>query len=146
MIAKRLLPGPFALLIVLCLAGSGYGSHGCYFGGRGGSNRGYGYGLGYGLGYDYGSGGDLAAGYAPDRLPYYALYPPVYYGSIERRPFGQSPFAYPAYPASTVQAESGQEQPPSQPPARPLRIINPYVDRAAEVFEVTPPPPRPKEY
>jgi hypothetical protein len=129
-------------LIVLCLAGSGYGSHGCHFGGRAGANSGYGY--GYGLGYDYGY--DLAAGYAPERLPYYALYPPVYYGSVERRPFGQSPFAYPPYPAYTVPAESGQDQPSSQPPARPLRIVNPYVKQAAEAFELVPAPPKPKEY
>ena len=43
---------------------------------------------GYGLGY-------FNYGYNQPRIPYYALYPPVYYSYPVARPYGFSPFAYP---------------------------------------------------
>jgi hypothetical protein len=47
----------------------------------------------YGLGvFDYGSGGYWGGNY---RIPYYALFPPVYYSYPVARPYGYSPFAYP---------------------------------------------------
>lgn len=43
---------------------------------------------GYGLGF-------FNYGYEAPRIPYYALYPPVYYSYPVARPYGYSPFAYP---------------------------------------------------
>jgi hypothetical protein len=42
----------------------------------------------YGLGF-------FNYGYNQPRIPYYALYPPVYYSYPVARPYGYSPFAYP---------------------------------------------------
>jgi hypothetical protein len=64
-------------------------------------------------------------GYQQQRLPYFALYPPVYYNQIAPRSYGQSPFAYPAIPPATEAA--GTQTAPPQP--APLRIINPYVSQ-----------------
>jgi len=46
---------------------------------------------GFGLGfYNYGRSYDMGP-----RIPYYALFPPVYYSYPVARPYGFSPFAYP---------------------------------------------------
>ncbi|HWB08106.1 MAG TPA: hypothetical protein VG826_02590 [Pirellulales bacterium] len=50
--------------------------------------------------------------------PFYALFPPVYYGAPVRRPYGYSPFAYPPG-FMTPEAE----------PIQPKEISNPYVPR-----------------
>ena len=71
-------------------------------------------------------------GYSPgEHVPYFALYPPVYYGQIVPRTYGQSPFAYPA----TMAAPPSQDvvvAAADRPPA-PLLVINPYVSQPAEV-------------
>ena len=63
-------------------------------------------------------------GYAPERLPHYALYPPVYYSFPVARTYGYSPFAYPpgvATPDPNFAAASADRALP------PLRIANPFV-------------------
>src|SRR5262245_12087464 len=79
---------------------------GCGLGGGG-------YGLGF-FNYGYGQGIDTP------RLPYYALYPPVYYSYPVPRTYGYSPFAY---PPGTMTPEVIQ---PAQ--AAPV-IYNPYVPK-----------------
>lgn len=54
-----------------------------------------------------------------NRLPHYALFPPVYYSVPIPRTYGYSPFAYP--PGFTT---------PPAPPPEPLVIQNPYVPKA----------------
>jgi hypothetical protein len=49
---------------------------------------------GYGLGF-YNYGGYGANGINQQRIPFYALHPPVYYSYPVPRPYGYSPFAYP---------------------------------------------------
>jgi hypothetical protein len=67
---------------------------------------------GYGLGfYNYGR-----AGVMQQDIPYYALYPPVYYSQPVPRTYGYSPFAYPP----------GVMTPDVAPP-QPEVIKNPYV-------------------
>jgi hypothetical protein len=86
---------------------------------------GFGLGLGYGCGYPGWGYAPSAIGYLPERVPYFALFPPVYYGSAE---------PVPTWNASTrsfwVGNESTQStaEPPASlsPPRQPLRIINPY--------------------
>ena len=96
----------------------------------------YGYGMPYGGdlaawngwgGYGYGNGwGYLGTrvGFVP-QPPYYAIHPPVYYSAqIMRRPYGASPFAWPAtYPPFTQQMIESQ----SVSSAEPAMFINPYV-------------------
>ena len=69
----------------------------------------------YGLGFfDYGStnyGGNY-------RIPYYALFPPVYYSYPVARPYGYSPFAY---PPGTVTPEAPQQA------VAPVEYRNPLV-------------------
>jgi hypothetical protein len=68
----------------------------------------------YGLGFfNYGQYGD-AAYY---RIPYYALYPPVYYSYPVARPYGYSPFAY---PPGTITPEVIQK-------TAPVEYRNPFV-------------------
>lgn len=56
--------------------------------------------------------------YIQDRIPYYAMNPPVYYQwPPVKRPYGYSPFAY---PPGVMTPE----------PVRPKVVTNPYVDRA----------------
>jgi len=76
-----------------------------------------------------------------ERVPYYALYPPVYYSYPVPRPYGYSPFAY---PPGTMTPEPPEPKPlvienrfvpkkavqsvkRDQVAAAPLRIVNPYV-------------------
>jgi hypothetical protein len=77
-------------------------------------------GCGYGYGY-YGFWGtpfaySQGANYVP---PYYAIHPPVYYSPhIMARPYGTSPYAWPA-----------TYMPPA-PPAKPMVIMNAHVKAA----------------
>ena len=70
-----------------------------------------GYGLGY-FNYDYNQ----------PRIPYYALYPPVYYSYPVARPYGYSPFAYPP----------GVMTPDVAPKASAAEYRNPYVRPSAK--------------
>jgi hypothetical protein len=73
---------------------------------------------GYGLGFfNYGNTGVYF-----ERIPYYALYPPVYYSYPVARTYGYSPFAYP--PGTMT---------PNAPPAAAATYINPYVKRKQPV-------------
>lgn len=91
--------------------------------------------------------------YDQDRIPYFALHPPVYYSYPVARPYGFSPFAYPGIvptPQFKIRQESlahvvknpHVEQPAEGPtlPApdkqgahRPQRIRNPYYSPEAIV-------------
>ncbi len=67
---------------------------------------------GYGLGFfNYGN-----TGVYMERIPYYALYPPVYYSYPVARTYGYSPFAYP--PGTMT---------PQSAPAAAAMFRNPYV-------------------
>ena len=88
--------------------------------------------------------------YPRERLPHFALFPPVYYSLPVPRSYGYSPFAYPpGYPTPEIEytaapatiinpyvpqepaAPSGTPSAPTKKTrltAAPLRIINPYVE------------------
>jgi hypothetical protein len=53
-----------------------------------------------------------------ERIPFYALFPPVYYSRIVARPYGWTPFAYSPDAIILPLEESGSKE-----------IINPYVPR-----------------
>ena len=73
---------------------------------------------GYGLGFfNYGNNS-----YMDQRIPYYALYPPVYYSYPVARTYGYSPFAYPP----------GTRTPDIAPTAQAATYINPYVPRKVQ--------------
>ncbi len=97
-----LLVGVLALVIVGLAAGSAEAQFG--FGGGGG------YGLGF---YNYNGG----YGINSPQIPYYALYPPVYYSYPVPRTYGYSPFAYPP----------GTPTPDVAPPPAAARYRNPFV-------------------
>ncbi len=61
--------------------------------------------------------------YQYERIPYFALFPPVYYSYPVSRPYGQSPFNY-YYGYDGASSPEGQL-------AGPLTILNPYVRRTA---------------
>jgi hypothetical protein len=75
---------------------------------------------GYGFG-GYWSNGFTAGTVVPpvnlqDRVPYFSLYPPVYYSYPVPRPYGHSPFAYPGWtPTPHVEA------------VEPQTVVNPYI-------------------
>ncbi len=50
-------------------------------------------GYGYGFGYGSGLGQNLLIRSRLPTPPYFAIYPPVYYGERYQRPYGDSPFA-----------------------------------------------------
>jgi hypothetical protein len=85
------------------------------------AQAGDGYGCGYGYGHFYGLWGNpyvysQGSAYIP---PYYAIHPPVYYSPfITMRPYGASPYAW---PATYV---------PPAPAARPVLIMNAHVKNA----------------
>ncbi|MGA2031039.1 MAG: hypothetical protein ABSG68_02180 [Thermoguttaceae bacterium] len=60
--------------------------------------------------------------------PYYALYPPVYYGRAVARDYGSSPYAMPPGAVGDASSEGFS----SHVAPGPLRIINPYVSQSAE--------------
>jgi hypothetical protein len=79
--------------------------------GFGGMGMGGGFGLGF---YNYGGYGGNTN---PALLPFYALYPPVYYSYPVPRPYGYSPFAYPP----------GTMTPEVVPAQNPTSYKNPFV-------------------
>lgn len=78
--------------------------------------------------------------YIREYIPYYALYPPVYYSYPVARPYGYSPFAYPPGTRTpevvkpeplTIKNQFVPEETSGQPrqdrlATAPLRIANPY--------------------
>lgn len=65
-----------------------------------------------------------------ERIPFYAIFPPVYYSRIVARPYGWSPFAYSPDAIIMPLEEGGSKE-----------IINPYVPRGnAPTPEVVPTP------
>ncbi len=71
---------------------------------------------GYGLGfYNYG-GNYYGNNY---RVPYYAMFPPVYYSYPVPRTYGYSPFAYPP----------GTITPDAPPKTAAVEYTNPYIDQ-----------------
>jgi hypothetical protein len=56
-----------------------------------------------------------------ERIPYYALYPPVYYSYPVPRTYGYSPFAYPP----------GTMTPEAPPQIKAAEYINPFVPKEA---------------
>jgi hypothetical protein len=107
MTPRRLLLGVVALVVLACLAGSARAVDGPYYWNWGGY-------------FNY----PPYVGYSQYRVPYFALYPPVYYSGLTPRSYGQSPFAYPALPPASEAATAAQA---AQPQPAPLRIVNPYV-------------------
>ncbi len=98
--------------------------------------------------------------YGGEALPYFSLYPPVYYSYRVPRPYGYSPFAYPSgvlTPSSSPpRAAAGQNQytmaeggyPAAGQQGRPpLRINNPFVEQPGSPGAATnqrPPARQPK--
>jgi hypothetical protein len=64
--------------------------------------------------------------YQYERIPYFALFPPVYYSYPVSRPYGQSPFnyGYDSYACNGAGSAEGEL-------AGPLTISNPYLRRMA---------------
>jgi hypothetical protein len=76
----------------------------------------------YGLGFfNYGAYGNGSY----YRVPYYALFPPVYYSYPVARPYGYSPFAY---PPGTITPEIPQK-------SAAVEFRNPFVPDRAKVSE-----------
>lgn len=80
----------------------------------------------YGLGF-FNYNGGYAANY---RIPYYALFPPVYYSYPVARTYGFSPFAYPP----------GTRTPQLTPPMPAVEFRNPFVEQksSAETSKLKP--------
>lgn len=72
--------------------------------------------MGYGF---FGNGLGLYNSYDPP-MPFYAMFPPVYYSFPVARPYGYSPFAYPPG-FTTPEGERVQAK----------EVVNPYVPRKA---------------
>ncbi len=72
-----------------------------------------------------------ASFYAADTLPYFSLYPPVYYSYRVPWTYGYSPFAYPSgvlTPSSEPPRAAVGQNPVAQQRRPPLRISNPFVE------------------
>jgi len=83
---------------------------------------GCGAGSGFGCGWGY---SPLAFGYLPERVPYYSIFPPVYYDYVDNAPVWKAAIRT---SWSVVESSQASQQPsvsaaPSRPP---LRIANPY--------------------
>jgi hypothetical protein len=94
----------------------------------------------YGGGYGWNGWGQRYQYYSTtynDVQPYYSVYPPVYYSPyITARPYGASPYAWPAGVSPITTVTRGY----ARPMAEPLMIVNPYVQGAAA--EAAPAPAR----
>jgi hypothetical protein len=71
--------------------------------------------------------------------PYFAIYPPVYYGQRYERPYGDSPYA--AFPQ--LQSAPGYHPVPKETPLRTSTVLNPHAQHAvgskSEPVAVVPP-------
>ena len=115
----------FCLLSIVVLAFAAPSSASAYwpYWGYGGWGQ-----SGYGLGFNY------ASNYVP-APPYYAIYPPVYYSQqITARPYGASPFAWPAGFSPITYVPEGDYTVPA-----PGTIENPYVTRRPATSQAAPP-------
>ncbi len=95
---------------------------------------------GYGWPYDpyYGSYGCLYS-YSNRSVPYFSVFPPVYYSYPVARTFGYSPYAYPPgvltpgstspQPATVQNTYAPNEINAETQQTRPLRIDNPFVEQ-----------------
>lgn len=101
---------------------------------------------GYALGYGYLGNGPYNNLYDAGPIPYYSLYPPVYYSQPVPRTYGYSPFAYPpgfltpevewAQPKVMLNPHVPQQSsapqrrsiPSDRTAAAPKMIVNPYVE------------------
>jgi hypothetical protein len=81
---------------------------------------GYGAGCGYGWGYT-----PWVGDYWPERVPYFSVFPPVYYSYSEGRPVVSSSYRPVAWSPGDIGA-AAVEPAVAASPARPLRIVNPY--------------------
>jgi hypothetical protein len=88
---------------------------------------------GWGFGWPTGCG-------TGDTIPYFSLFPPVYYSYHVPRPYGYSPFAYPPgvfTPSYGMLAVAGRNTSAAAPDSSarqgrpPLKIDNPYVQHSA---------------
>jgi len=69
--------------------------------------------------------------------PYFALHPPVYYGELQRRPYGLTPFA--AWPETTGSfhvRHSSRFQPRAEAERTMLRFDNPYLGESVSATPV----------
>jgi hypothetical protein len=92
--------------------------YGGFYWGYGGIGYGWGYGLG--LGYLY-----PGWGYALEGVPYFAQFPPVYYGYTDNMPVVKPPIP-PSWAGSENSQPVSEPAAFASPPRPPLRIINPY--------------------
>jgi len=91
-------------------------------------------------GVGYTGGYPLYSTYTHDYIPYFAKHPPVYYSYPVARPYGFSPYAYPAGVATPgptrpiivrnfhVTDREGAGRPGFG--SEPMRIVNPFVDQS----------------
>ena len=61
--------------------------------------------------------------------PYFAIYPPVYYGKRFERPYGDSPYA--AFPQ--LQSAPNYHPVPKETPIRSTTVMNPHIDLVPNV-------------
>lgn len=91
--------------------------------------------------------GSPFGGYTSERIPYYALHPPVYYSHVVPRPYGYTPFAYPPGTMEPAMAPAPQtfinpfvpdnkaveKKPVEQTAAAPKTYANPFLNGTGEV-------------
>ena len=96
--------------------------------------------------------------YGGEAIPYFSLYPPVYYSYRVPRTFGYSPFAYPpgvfipgSEPPRAAVGQNASTIPEGAPAAQqarpPLRIDNPFVEQSGKpgvTISRSPPARQPK--
>jgi hypothetical protein len=104
--------GLLALVMLLAVDGSAAKAQGPYCGG----------GYGCGINFPYGLYGSRV-----NDVPYFAMFPPVYYSAPVPRTYGWSPFAYPP----------GTMTPELEAPV-PEELINPYVPQNKDQKEAKP--------
>jgi hypothetical protein len=78
--------------------------------------------------YLYGFGGGLPYSNGNEHVPYYSLYPPVYYSVPVPRTYGYSPFAYPP----------GYMTPEVEIVPEPKTIVNPHTSPSAKTIKPSP--------
>jgi len=111
-----------AVLAALSVANAAMAAHGPYYG-----YAGYGYGPWWSYGFP-------AKTVVNSTLPYYSVFPPVYYSYPVARPYGYSPYAYPPgtptpskHVSAPVKVRNVFAAGRKQAEAGPKRIKNPFV-------------------